>query len=234
MTPAKKLDRGRRGAKSSGVSKGFAGDALERLGVSDRAAWRAWLEKNHTRDAGVWLVSFKKATGKPRVGYDASVEEALCFGWIDSVERSIDHEQLMQLFTPRRSRSVWSQSNKARVEKLIAAGLMRPAGLARIEQARQDGSWDAYTVVESLEVPADLAAAFEAGPPGARPNWDVFSPSSRRAILWWVHTARRPETRAQRIAQVVSEAAKNRRANFPEDRRRGNEVSGTANSRKAR
>ncbi|HEY1908505.1 MAG TPA: YdeI/OmpD-associated family protein [Myxococcaceae bacterium] len=127
----------------------------------------------------------------------------------------------MQLFTPRRSRSVWSQSNKARVEKLMAAGLMRPAGLARIEQARQDGSWDAYTVVESLEVPADLEAAFEAGPAAARPNWGAFSPSSRRAILWWVHTAKRPETRAQRIAQVVSEAAKNRRANFPEDRRRG-------------
>jgi uncharacterized protein YdeI (YjbR/CyaY-like superfamily) len=188
--------------------------------VVDRATWRAWLEENHTREVGVWLISFKKATGKPRVGYDESVEEALCFGWIDSTERSVDEARLMQLFTPRRPRSVWSQSNKARVEKLIAAGLMRPAGLVKIEQARQDGSWDAYTVVESLEVPADLEAAFKAGPAGARSRWDAFSPSSRRAILWWVHSAKRPETRAQRVATVVSEAAKNRRANFPEDRRR--------------
>jgi len=222
-TPAKKPRRAalRGAARTSAGTKRFAGDALERLVLSERAAWRVWLEENHARDAGVWLVSFKKATGKPRVGYDGSVEEALCFGWIDSTERSVDESRLMQLFTPRRSRSVWSQSNKARVEKLIAAGLMRPQGLAKIEQARLDGSWDAYSVVESLEVPADLQVAFEAGPEGARPNWEAFSPSSRRAILWWVHSAKRPETRAQRIAQVVSEAAKNRRANFPEDRRRG-------------
>jgi uncharacterized protein YdeI (YjbR/CyaY-like superfamily) len=186
----------------------------------DRATWRAWLEENHTRDVGVWLVSFKTASGKPRVGYDASVEEALCFGWIDSTGRSVDESRSMQLFTPRRPRSVWSQSNKARVEKLIAAGLMRPAGLVKIEQARQDGSWDAYTVAESLEVPPDLQSAFQAGPAGARSKWDAFSPSSRRAILWWVHSAKRPETRARRIAEVVSEAAQNRRANFPEDRRR--------------
>ncbi|HET6981919.1 MAG TPA: YdeI/OmpD-associated family protein [Myxococcaceae bacterium] len=187
--------------------------------MTDRATWREWLEKNHTRDVGVWLISFKKATGKPRVGYDESVEEALCFGWIDSTERSVDEDRLMQLFTPRRARSVWSQSNKSRVERLIAAGRMRPAGLVKIEQARQDGSWDAYTVVESLEVPPDLEVAFKTGPAGARSNWDAFSPSSRRVILWWVHSAKRPETRARRVAAVVSEAARNRRANFPEDRR---------------
>ena len=125
----------------------------------------------------------------------------------------------MQLFTPRKPRSQWSKPNKIRVERLVAAGLMHPAGLAKIEQARRDGSWDAYAVAESLELPPDLCRAFESGPPGSRSSWDAFSPSSRRAILWWVHSAKRPETRARRVAQVVSEAARGRRANFPEDRR---------------
>ena len=206
--------------KTSGGNGRFAGDHLERLSLTDRASWRAWLEKHHLRDTGVWLVSFKKATGKPRVDYDDAVEEALCFGWIDSVVRTLDDERAMQLFTPRRPRSAWSQSNRIRVEKLVAAGLMRPAGLAKIEQARRDGSWDVYAVAESLELPPDLRKEFDTGPRGARSKWDAFSPSSRRAILWWVHSAKRPETRAQRIAQVVSEAAHGRRANFPEDRRR--------------
>lgn len=203
------------------MSKRFAGDALDRLWVSDRASWRAWLEENHGRDAGVWLVTFKKATGKPRVEYDDAVEEALCFGWIDSVVRTLDGERSMQLFTPRKARSPWSQSNKLRVEKLVFADLMRAAGIAKVEDAKRDGSWDAYAVAESLEEPDDLRAALAAGPGAAKTNWDAFSPASRRAILWWLHSARRPETRAQRITTIVSEAARNRRANFPEDRRRG-------------
>ena len=186
--------------------------------MPDRASWRAWLEKHHGRDAGVWLVSFRKGTGKPRVEYEDAVEEALCFGWIDSVVRTLDPERAMQLFSPRKPRSTWSRSNKLRVEKLIAAGLMRPAGLAKIEQARRDGSWNMLAVVESLELPMDLRAAFEAGPAGARTNWDAFSPSSRRALLWWVHSAKRPETRAKRIVEVVREAARGRRANFPLER----------------
>ena len=220
--PAAKIDPGaatRDSARTSSGSKRFAGDTLERVWVPDRESWRAWLEKHQAREAGVWLVSFKKATGKPRVEYEHAVEEALCFGWIDSLVRTLDDERAMQLFTPRKPRSPWSRPNKVRVERLIAAGLMRPAGLAKIEQARRDGSWDVYAVAESLELPPDLRAAFESGPPGARSSWDAFSPSSRRAILWWVHSAKRPETRAQRIAQVVSEAARGRRANFPEDRR---------------
>ena len=225
---ARAIDRGTSGGSGARASvphatdggKRFAGDSLERLVVSDRATWRSWLETHHSRDTGVWLVSFKKATGKPRVAYNDAVEEALCFGWIDSVERGIDAERLMQLFTPRKPRSPWSQSNKVRVEKLVASGLMQPAGLQKIEQARRDGSWDAYAVAESLQEPADLKAAFASARPAAKAYWDTFSPSSRRSILWWVHSAKRPETRAQRIASVVSEAAQNRRANFPEDRRR--------------
>ena len=188
--------------------------------MADRLSWRAWLEVHHTRPVGVWLVSFKKHTGKPRVEYEEAVEEALCFGWIDSTARTLDDERAMQLFSPRRPRSPWSQSNKLRVERLVAAGLMRPAGLAKIEEARNDGSWDGYAAAESLEEPADLRAAFAAGPVQARKNWDAFSPSSRRVMLWWIHTAKRPETRAQRIAQVVSEAVHGRRANLPVNRAR--------------
>ena len=195
-------------------------DQLERVSLKDRASWRAWLEENHLRDTGVWLVSFKKASGKPRVDYDAAVEEALCFGWIDSLVRTLDDERAMQLFTPRKPRSPWSPSNRRRVEKLVAAGLMQAAGRAKIEEAKRDGSWEVYAAAESLVVPPDLRAAFEAGPARAQASWDAFSPSSRRAILWWVHSAKRPETRARRIAQVVSEAARGRRANFPEDRQR--------------
>jgi len=188
--------------------------------VSDRASWRAWLEENQGRDAGVWLVTFKRSSGKPRVEYDDAVEEALCFGWIDSVARTVDGERTMQLYTPRKPRSPWSQSNKLRVEKLVGAGLMRAAGLAKIEEAKRDGSWEAYAAVESLEEPADLRAAFAAGPRAAKTNWDAFSPASRRAILWWLHTAKRPETRSRRITTIVHDAAMNRRANFPEDRQR--------------
>ena len=198
--------------------KRFAGEHLERLWVPHRAAWRAWLEEHHARPEGVWLVSFKKATGKPRVEYEDAVEEALCFGWIDSVVRTIDGERAMQLFSPRKRRSPWSTPNKRRVERLVASGLMRPAGLEKVEQARRDGSWDVYAVAESLEEPADLREALAAGPPDARSNWEAFSPSSRRAILWWVHSAKRPETRAARITTVVREAGKNRRANFAVDR----------------
>ncbi len=204
--------------RTSNGSGRYAGDDLERLWVPDRSTWRRWLEAHHARPAGVWLVSFKKATGKPRVEYEDAVEEALCFGWIDSVVRTLDDERAMQLFSPRKPRSPWSTSNKLRVERLRATGLLRTPGLAKIEQAKRDGSWDVYAVVESLEEPPDLRAAFAAGPRTAKANWDAFSPSSRRAILWWVHSAKRPETRAQRIATVVSAAARNRRANFPADR----------------
>jgi len=198
--------------------KRFAGEHLERLWVPDRAAWRAWLEAHHARPEGVWLVSFKKATGKPRVEYQDAVEEALCFGWIDSVVRTIDRERAMQLFSPRKPRSPWSKPNKLRVERLVASGLMRPTGLAKVEQARRDGSWDVYAVAESLEEPPDLREALAAGPRDAKSNWEAFSPSSRRAILWWVHSAKRPQTRAARITTVVREAGKNRRANFAVDR----------------
>jgi len=114
--------------------------------LTTRAEWRAWLEQHHARPEGVWLISSKKATGKPRVAYEEAVEEALCFGWIDSIQRTLDDERAMLWFAPRKPRTGWSKLNKQRIERLTAAGLMAPAGLAKIEAARQDGSWSALDV----------------------------------------------------------------------------------------
>jgi uncharacterized protein YdeI (YjbR/CyaY-like superfamily) len=115
--------------------------AEERVELDDRAEWRAWLEANHARSGGVWLVTYKKSAGKPRVDYDAAVEEGLCFGWVDSKSRSVDDERTSLYFTPRKSKSSWSASNVARVEKLEAAGLMREAGRRAVEEAKADGRW---------------------------------------------------------------------------------------------
>lgn len=113
----------------------------ERVELDDRADWRAWLESNHEHSSGVWLVTSKKSAGKPRVDYDAAVEEALCFGWVDSKSRSVDDERTSLYFTPRKAKSSWSESNVARVEKLESAGLMREAGRRVVEEAKQMGRW---------------------------------------------------------------------------------------------
>jgi uncharacterized protein YdeI (YjbR/CyaY-like superfamily) len=182
-----------------------------RVHVETRAEWRAWLAEHHASSDGVWLVSWKRATGRPAVGYDDSVEEALCFGWIDSLARTLDDVRGMQLFTPRRRGSRWSRPNKERVARLEAAGLIEPAGAAVIEAARADGSWTALDDVENLVVPGDLAAALAARP-GAAEQWEAFPPSAKRLILTWILDAKRPETRARRIDKTAGDAAAGRRA----------------------
>jgi uncharacterized protein YdeI (YjbR/CyaY-like superfamily) len=177
-----------------------------------RAAWRTWLAKNHTRAEGVWLISYKKATGKPRFEYDEAVEEALCFGWVDSKPGKIDDERSMLYFAPRKPGSAWARPNKERVERLIAAGQMMPAGLAKVEAAKADGTWTLLDGVEALEVPDDLAAALAALPP-ARTNWDAFPRSVKRGVLEWIIQAKRPETRAKRIHETATLAQENQRAN---------------------
>jgi uncharacterized protein YdeI (YjbR/CyaY-like superfamily) len=177
-----------------------------------RGDWRAWLAEHHASTDGVWLVSWKRATGRPTVGYDAAVEEALCFGWIDSLARTLDDERSMLLFTPRKPGSGWSRSNKERIARLEAAGLIEPAGAAVIEAARADGSWTALDDVENLVVPEDLAAAFAARP-GAAEHWESFPRSAKRAILVWIQGAKRPATRAKRIEETAAEAAEGRRVN---------------------
>ena len=155
-----------------------------------RAEWRAWLAQHHGRDEGVWLVTFKKASRKPSVGYDASVEEALCFGWVDSRTRGLDEERSMLWFAPRRKGSNWSRSNKERVAKLLEAGMMMPVGLAKVEAAKADGTWNELDAIENLEVPADLGEAF-AELPGSAQNFEAFPRWVKRATLEWIASAKR-------------------------------------------
>ncbi|MBI4928304.1 MAG: YdeI/OmpD-associated family protein [Anaerolineae bacterium] len=177
-----------------------------------RAEWRAWLEQHHTRSEGVWLISYRKAANQPFVDYEAAVEEALCFGWVDSKPGKLDELRTMLYFAPRKPGSNWAKSNKQRVERLLAAGLIAPAGLEKIEAAKRDGSWTALDGVERLEIPADLAAALDALPP-ARANFEAFPKSTRRGILEWIVNAKRPETRAKRVGETARLAQQNQRAN---------------------
>jgi uncharacterized protein YdeI (YjbR/CyaY-like superfamily) len=178
-----------------------------------REAWRSWLATHHRDTDGAWVARWTKASGQTPVEYDALVEEALCFGWIDGLLHSLGDGRQAHLMTPRRAGSGWSRSNKDRVERLIADGLMTDAGLAAIASAKADGSWSMQDAAEALIEPAELAAALDANP-DARRQWDAFPRSPRRALIWWVMSAKRPETRARRVAHVVDEAAQGRRANF--------------------
>ena len=177
----------------------------------DRAAWRAWLEANHATVRGVWLVTWRARSGRQALAYEACIEEALCFGWVDGTAGTVDEDRGKLYFSQRRPRSVWAATNKARVERLIASGRMQPAGLAAIERAKADGSWTVLDGPERLEVPPDLAAALDAHPPAAE-RFAAFPPSARKQMLSWVAMAVRPETRASRIEQIAVKAARNERA----------------------
>ncbi|MBC8102222.1 MAG: YdeI/OmpD-associated family protein [Cytophagales bacterium] len=177
-----------------------------------RAEWRTWLAEHHTQPGGVWLIGYKKGTGKPRFDYDEAVEEALCFGWVDSKPAKLDDERSLLWFAPRKAGTGWSKPNKERVERLITMGLMTKAGLARVEAAKRDGSWNALDGVEALEIPPDLQEALAASEP-ALENFQAFPRSAQRGILEWILTAKRPETRRKRIEETARLAAQNERAN---------------------
>jgi uncharacterized protein YdeI (YjbR/CyaY-like superfamily) len=177
-----------------------------------RADWRKWLEENHTRAEGVWLISYKKTSGRQSFDYEESVEEALCFGWIDSKGNKLDDERTMLWFSPRKSGSKWAKPNKERVAKLMKAGLMAPTGLAKVEAAKKDGTWNALDGVEALEIPTDLAEAFSKNKT-AKEYFEGFPRSVKRAILEWILNAKKPETRAKRIEETVTLAEKNIRVN---------------------
>ena len=132
---------------------------LKTFHAKDRKAWRSWLEKNHCKSPGIWLIYDKKSAGKKRLAYADAVEEALCFGWIDSTLRSLDDERYMQRFTPRKAKSGWSGLNKRRIEKMIAEGLMTKTGLEKIEQAKKDGSWGSLDHIDAIQLPEDFEKA---------------------------------------------------------------------------
>jgi uncharacterized protein YdeI (YjbR/CyaY-like superfamily) len=182
----------------------------EQIHPETRAEWRSWLEENHDRSPGVWLVQWRTATGRSRLTYEDAIEEALCFGWIDSLARRLDDERSMITMTPRRPKGVWSRSNKERVERLLAGGRMAEAGLRAIEVAKGNGAWTALDDVDAMVVPDDLAAEL-AENPAAQAHFEAFTVSAKKMILQWVKTAKRDETRRRRIAETVRLAAENRR-----------------------
>ena len=187
-------------------------ERYEQVQAETREQWRAWLARNHATSPGVWLVTWKKASGRPYLAYADIVEEALAFGWVDSQPKTIDGQRSARLLTPRKPGSNWSRLNKQRVERLLAAGLMQPAGLAAVAAARANGRWSALDETETLAEPADLAARLDADP-AARGHWDAFPRSARRAILEWIGNARTTATRQARIGRTVSDAARGIRAN---------------------
>jgi len=164
------------------------------------AEWRRWLHDNHDKARGVWLVAYKAATGKARITYEESIPDALSFGWIDSVNKPLDEERTGLLFTPRRPGSGWSRSNKVRIARLLKEGRMQPAGLAKIAAAKRDGSWTLLDSVEAMQVPDDLRRAL--GAAGMR-KFDALTPGRKKEHLRMLVTAKRPETRAKRVADVV-------------------------------
>jgi uncharacterized protein YdeI (YjbR/CyaY-like superfamily) len=178
--------------------------------VDGRAGWRRWLEENHSEAKGVWVVRPRRQADA-ELDYDALVEEALCFGWVDGRMQPIDEEETMQLVTPRKRGSAWASSNKERVARLEASGLLAEAGWQVVEAAKADGSWSRYESADALEVPADLAAALGAEEAAAR-SFEGFTDAGKRAILRWLIDAKRPETRAKRIEETVRLAVRNERA----------------------
>ena len=171
----------------------------------DRSAWRLWLVGNHATSPGIWLAVGKKGNSRTALTYEDAVEEALCFGWIDSTVNRLDADRFKQLVTPRKPGGTWSRSNKERVKRLIAEGLMTPAGLAAIEAAKANGSWTLLDDVEDLIVPPDLAAALEKVPAAAA-YVAGLSDSLKKMLLYRIASAKRPETRAKRIAETVRAA----------------------------
>ncbi len=180
--------------------------------AASAAAWRDWLLKNHQREENVWLIFFHKSSNVASITYDEAVDEALCFGWIDSVPKKRDHQSSYRFFSRRKPGSNWSRINKRKVEKLIAAEKMMPAGMKMVQEAKKSGTWDALNDVEALIVPDDLQNALDEVPE-AKENWEKFPPSSKKIILEWLHNAKREATRQKRIEETVQKARQNLRAN---------------------
>ncbi|TMF02686.1 MAG: hypothetical protein E6I39_00495 [Chloroflexi bacterium] len=182
---------------------------LAELVVKNLAAWRKWLSANHAKSQGVWLVFAKKGTTSPTsLKYDEALEVALAHGWIDGQGHGRDEGTYAMRFTPRRSRSIWSKRNTIIAERLITEGLMQPAGLAEVERAKADGRWAAaYEGPATIDVPKDLADALKARPK-AQAMFAILTAQNRYAVLYRIHGAKKPETRARRIAQFVDMLAR--------------------------
>ena len=194
------------------IEKEYKG--IKTIYAENRAAWRRWLQKNHAKEKAVWLIIYKMKCGTPSVYFKEAVEEALCFGWIDSKSNKRDDKSYYQYFAQRNPKSKWSKINKDKIEELIQKDLMTAAGLAVIETAKQNGAWSALDEVEQIIIPPDLEKAFDKNKKAAK-NFEAFPRSVKKGILDWISSAKRPETRLKRITETVRLAGENQRANYP-------------------
>nr|WP_255512752.1 YdeI/OmpD-associated family protein [Flavobacterium sp. GT3R68] len=175
------------------------------------AEWRTWLHENHHTSKGVYLIFYRVGSETESMRWEEAVQVALCFGWIDSTVKNIDHERRQQMFGPRKDKSVWSKLNKSYIEKLTKDNLMHQSGLAKIETAKQNGSWTSLDAVEELMLPSDLEAAFNQNME-AYDNYQKFSPSRRKSYLYWLNQAKREDTRNKRISEIITNCAQNKKS----------------------
>jgi uncharacterized protein YdeI (YjbR/CyaY-like superfamily) len=180
---------------------------LDSVQPASRKAWRSWLQKHHASSPGIWLVYAKKHSGIASLSYVDAVEEALCFGWIDSLVHPINDSLYKQIFTPRKPASRWSALNKQRVEKLIAEGQMTTAGMKMIELAKTTGNWQAHAETDALTIPPELKKAL-ASNADAKKNWPTYTASQQKGFLRMLHDAKTPETRVKRIARILAIVSK--------------------------
>jgi len=188
------------------MSQSNAKKEIETFRPASQQDWRNWLQKNHDQKQSVWLIYYKKSASQTTIDWSQAVDEALCFGWIDSTRKNIDNDTFMQFFCKRKPGSTWSKVNKAKIERLTVEGLMTSAGLQCIEAAKQDGSWTIADDVEELIVPQDLEQEFDAHP-GSKDFFLSINKSSRKMILHWLASAKQQKTRQNRITQIAENAA---------------------------
>ena len=177
---------------------------MKQVYVKTRDEWRDWLTQNHDEGAGIWLVFFKKHTGKPTLEYDAAVEEALCFGWIDSIIKKLDEERYVRKFTPRKPESRWSASNQKRIEKLITQGRMHESGMLSVQKAKESGLWEKTDrPMISFEIPEEFGSALATNEK-AKVFFDQLAPTYQKQFIGWVSIAKRQETRDRRVRESIA------------------------------
>ena len=176
----------------------------------NKEAWRDWLEENHEKKDFIWLVFYKKKSPNPNLTWSEAVDEALCFGWIDSVKKTIDKDRYKQYFSKRKAKSTWSKVNKDKVDYLMKHDLIMEAGYRSIEIAKKNGSWSILDSVEALIIPDDLEEAFKTGK-GSKEYFEGLSKSARKILLYWIVSAKKMETRQRRIVEIVENASKKRK-----------------------
>jgi uncharacterized protein YdeI (YjbR/CyaY-like superfamily) len=183
-----------------------------------RAEWRRWLARYSEIENRIYLIVYHKKSGKPSVGFQEAIDEAICFGWIDSKGKKRDRDSSYWCFSRRNPKSTWGRTSRERAARMIQSGLMTDRGLAMIELAKRTGTWEAYADAENLLVPSDLQQRLENNPKAQR-NFESFAPSSKRIVLQWIAAAKRPETRERRIKRTVELAEHNEIAGLPEGMR---------------